>query len=96
MHIYARQGDLVFRKEAVSGELTKAVNHVLAGAKTAPHTLRGTALVRTDGSRTHFRIAEPTTVEHAGRHKAVTLEPGDYLTTILRERGGAGDREVED
>lgn len=86
MNIYARQGDLVFnRVSAVTGELKKQTDFVLAGRDSAPHTIRGTSQVRTDGRIHHVRVAESTLVTHAGRHEPITLEPGDYTIRPLRE-----------
>lgn len=96
MELYARQGDLVFDKTPVTGELEKAVNPVLAGRDSAPHTIRGTVLMRRDGALTMIRVAEQTEVTHAGRHLPITLEPGDYIISPLRERGDGFDRSVED
>jgi hypothetical protein len=86
----------VFDQTPVTGELEKAVNPVLAGRDSAPHTIRGTVLMRRDGALTMIRIAEPAVVEHAGRHLPITLEPGDYVISPLRERGDGLDRSVED
>jgi hypothetical protein len=97
MELYARQGDLVFtRIPKIDEELTKKSNLVLAGALSAPHTVTGEVLARQDGSTTFLRVTEPVTVAHAGRHLPVQLEPGDYRASPLRERGGEGDRAVED
>jgi hypothetical protein len=99
MDLYARQGDLVFDKlkELPPGELTKERGLVLAGATSGgTHTALGEVLARRQGLVTFLRVEKPTTVEHAGRHKAVTLEPGDYEVRPLRERGSGEDRAVED
>jgi hypothetical protein len=96
MNIYARQGDLVFSKEAVTGELTITKNLVLAGNDTAPHTVKGSFLSRQDGRTTFLRITKRTSVTHDGRHLPVSLEPGDYRVYPLRERGDGTDRAVED
>lgn len=98
MELYGRQGDLVFsRVERADGELLPASDYVLAGAASgAPHTVRGEVLARREEGRTLVRVTEPTVVEHAGRHQPLELEPGDYEIRPLRERGGEGDRAVED
>lgn len=96
MELYARQGDLVFDKRAVSGDLVARTNLVLAGETSAPHTVQGKVLARQEGLRTFLRVAETTQVMHAGRHLPITLDPGDYEVRPLRERGDSGDRAVED
>ncbi len=97
MNIYARQGDLVFNRiDSIPGELTKQTNFILAGHDSAPHTIRGTAQVRAEGNDFFISLAETAQVVHAGRHQPVTLEPGNYRVTRLRERGDATDRVVED
>lgn len=97
MEIYARQGDLVINKAATMPDgLEKQRGLVLAGATSSPHTVVGTVEAKRDGGSTFIRVTEATTVEHAGRHKPVKLAPGDYVVRPLRERGGEGDRAVED
>lgn len=101
MNLYARQGDLVIEKlpRPIPGDLEKATNVVFAGDTSGhPHILRGTALIQRDRRSTRIRLAEPMALEH-GRpdgHRTVQLEPGDYEVRPLRERGGDGDRAVED
>lgn len=96
MQLYARQGDLVFNKRAISGDLTKAPTLTLAGDD-APHNVVGEFEFRKDGLRTFLRIGEKgAEVTHGGRHKTVTLTAGDYEVYPLRERGDASDRAVED
>lgn len=98
MQLYARHGDLVFDKltSPISGDLSKHTDLVLAGTDSAPHTVRGQVEARRDGVITLMRVAATTTVEHAGRHKTITLEPGDYEVRPLRERHDGQDRAVED
>ena len=59
-------------------------------------TVQGLALVHTDGNVTRLRVSSQTAVAHSSRHAPLVLEPGDYMVTILRERGDAEDRQVED
>lgn len=99
MDLYARHGDLVIEKRAtpIDGDLTPARDLVLAGQDSGGvHTLRGASAQRRDGRTTLVRVPEPTTLEHAGRHKAIAIEAGDYEIRSLRERGDDGDRVVED
>jgi hypothetical protein len=95
--IYARQGDLVIQKtDTMPDDLVSARNLVLAGDKSAAHTLMGPVKYAQQGLRTMIRVAKATTIEHAGRHKPVKLTKGDYVVWPLRERGDVADRRVED
>ena len=94
--IYARQGDLLIRQHKAEGELGEAVDRVVAGGSSHPHVVRGRCLCRSDESGTTLRVEQDTTIEHAGLHKPIALVRGDYLLSVLRERGGVGDREVKD
>lgn len=97
MHIYARQGDLVFNKvPSVSGDLKPSRGLVLSGSDSDPHTVVGETLSRRDGRNIFLRVGAPTEVTHAGRHLPITLEAGDYEVYPLRERGDQEDRAVED
>ena len=96
MKVYARQGDVVIRRTQIMGDLTPAVNLVVAGASSSPHTLVGECGYRIDGAMTYVRVAAGTTLTHAGRHLAVPMPAGDYVLTSLRERGDNSDRAVED
>jgi len=96
MQLYARQGDLVFDKRPLSGEFKQEAGVVLAGRDSAPHTVVGTVGVRREGLTTLLRVKRKTLVTHAGRHKTIALEPGDYEVRPLRERGSGEDRAVED
>lgn len=96
MQLYGRQGDLVFDSVPLTGEFRLEQDLVLAGRDSAPHTVRGTVLARREGLVTFLRVEKSVTVEHAGRHKPITLEPGDYEVRPLRERGSGEDRAVED
>jgi hypothetical protein len=98
MQLYARQGDLVFNKLSgpVPGELKPVTGLVLSGRDSGPHTVVGLVGHRRDGRTLFLSVGEPTEVTHAGRHKAITLEPGSYEVYPLRERGGVEDRAVED
>jgi len=96
MEVYARQGDCVVERRRITGDLTPAVDLVVAGHLSAPHTVVGACEFRKDSEVTSFRVAVPTSLAHAGRHDAVPLEPGDYAVRPLRERGDGQDRAVED
>ena len=100
MHLYARQGDLVIEKldAPISAELMEHTGLVLAGRGTSPHRVAGKVLAAQDGSTWLLRVpaAAAVSIEHSDRHNAVALEPGDYRIKPLRERGGNGDRAVED
>ena len=98
MNIFARQGDLIVSKidgATLSG--SKKTNHVLAGGLSGhTHTIVGPSVVSVDGDVTKFTIAKATQIKHAGKHKPTKLPAGSYSATILRERGGQGDRQVVD
>ncbi len=96
MHIYARQGDLVITKVDESGEYKSETNPVLAGKNSSPHTVRGRVGVRRSGNQIDLLVKKPTELVHSSRHRPVTLEPGAYTVTRLRERGDQSDRAVED
>ena len=96
MKIYARQGDVVIRQAEITGDLIPAVDLVVAGASSSPHTLVGKCEYRIDGRVTYVRVAAETTLTHAGRHLPVPMPAGDYVLTSLRERGDKFDRAVED
>jgi hypothetical protein len=96
MKIYARQGDVVIRQTQIMGDLISAVDLVVAGASSSPHTLVGKCGYRIDGPVTYVRVAAETTLAHAGRHLPVPMPAGDYALTSLRERGDKFDRAVED
>jgi hypothetical protein len=96
MQLYARQGDLVFDKRKLTGEFAEESGVVLAGQNSAAHTVMGKVGVRREGLTTFLRVKQTTEVTHAGRHKSVTLEAGDYEIRPLRERGSGEDRAVED
>lgn len=98
MQLYARQGDLVFKKldSAPSGEFKPVRGLVLAGNDSAAHTVAGLVMHRQDGRRHFIEAKEPTEVGHAGRHKTVPLQAGFYEISPLRERGDGSDRDVED
>jgi hypothetical protein len=80
----------------IDGDLTAISNPVLAGNDTAPHTIKGRVLMRVDTNDTKIRITKKSKVKHAGRHHDISLEPGDYVVTILRERNNKQDRKVVD
>jgi hypothetical protein len=94
--IFARQGDVVIRQQAATGELVPATDLVVAGASSHPHTIVGPCLHRREGRTTIVRLAADTTIAHAGRHQPIPLPAGDYRLSPLRERGDDGDRAVED
>lgn len=97
--IYARHGDLVIEKFPLnthSGDLDRATDYVVAGSHSSPHTIRGVCLQRRDGEQIRVRIPEDTQLVHADRHTVIPLPAGDYTIGPLRERGGEGDRAVED
>jgi hypothetical protein len=99
--IYARQGDLVVEKLAapIDGELVRSERVVFAGDSSGHrHSLSGAVLYRRDGGTSLVRVSKAVTIEHerAGGHRSVPLTPGDYSIRTLRERGGSGDRSVED
>lgn len=98
MQLYARQGDLVFKKlsEPIVGTLKPVTGLVLAGNDSAPHTVAGLVNHRQDGRRHFIEVPTATVSQHAGRHVAVALEAGSYEITPLRERGDGADRAVED
>ncbi len=98
MNIYAHQGDQVISKlsKPIKGKLEEAAELVIAGSHTSAHTIRGKVMTRVDGDRRFVRVAEPTVITHADRHNTTPLEAGDYVIYAQRERGGNGDRAVED
>ena len=98
MDIFAIQGDQIIRKLAkpITGNLEVAKDLVIAGSHTSPHTLKGTCKTRVDGDRRIVRVARATEIVHADRHRTTELPKGDYDIFPQRERGGQGDRAVED
>lgn len=98
MKMFARQGDLVFEENGVSGEFKRSRRLTLAGRETAPHTLIGAVEYAQSGTVYSLRVgSKPVTVEHAGRHNPVVLPAGWTGTASpLRERGDQADRDVED
>lgn len=105
MEIYARQGDLVIDKLSapITGELAPARDTVFAGDSSGhPHRLTGAHLIRRetrDGAPVFLvRVEEKRSISHGkpDGHRNVTLVPGDYEIRPLRERGGVGDRPVQD
>lgn len=98
MQFHALQGDQVIRKldKPIAGKLEPATNLVIAGSHTSPHTIRGKVLTRMDGDVRKVRVARATTIEHSDRHRTTKLTKGDYEIYPQRERGGDGDRAVED
>ena len=96
MDVFGRQGDVVIRKQQISGELEAAEGLVVTGASSHPHVIAGRCLFRRDGRTVFVRVEVATNMTHAGQHKPVSLPPGDYACSPLRERGGVGDRAVED
>ena len=98
MEIFALQGDQIIRKLAkpIVGKLESAKDLVVAGSHTSPHTIKGTCKTRVDGDRRFVRVARATEIVHADRHRTTKLPKGDYEIFPQRERGGAGDRAIED
>jgi hypothetical protein len=96
MEIFIRQGDVVIEKSELPVDFSSFEtkrNHVIAGGSSGhTHTVMGT--VQVNGSL--MIVSKPVIVKHAGQHKPVTLPPGTYTIRILRERGDARDRSVED
>ncbi len=98
MNIFARHGDLVIRAEAISEddlELKPATQTILAGRDSAPHVVRGQFSHTTQNEVTYLRADETCTLTHHytagasdGRHTSITLPPGDYVISRLREAGG--------
>jgi hypothetical protein len=98
MKIFALQGDQIIRKldKKITGHLEAAKDLVIAGSHTTPHIIRGTVHTRLEGALRLVQVRRGTTIEHAGRHRATQLPKGDYSIGPQRERGGDGDRAVED
>jgi hypothetical protein len=99
MEIFALQGDQIIRKlpNPDTGKLEPARDLVIAGSHTSPHIIRGKCLTRLDGDRRFVRVARATTIaHHADRHRDTALPKGDYEIYPQRERGGNGDRAIED
>jgi hypothetical protein len=98
MEIFALQGDQIIRKleKKITGKLETAKDLVIAGSHTSPHTILGKCLTRMDGDRRLVRVGRSTTIVHADRHNETKLSKGDYEISPQRERGGDGDRAVED
>ncbi len=101
MHIYARQGDLVIRKEPIPrGFKLKAVAQplILAGRESAPHTIKDFSGIEYGESNGVQRMRIPSTVQlsHDGRHQFTTLEAGEYAVESLAEMRGELAAAVED
>ena len=98
MKIPALQGDQVIRKmdKPITGRLFPARDLVIAGSHSSPHTIRGKVLTKIEGDVRFVRVARATVIEHADRHNTTKLAKGDYWIYPQRERGGDGDRAVED
>jgi hypothetical protein len=98
MDIFALQGDQVIRQlsQPIAGQLAPAKLLVIAGSHSAPHTIRGTVYTRMEGDLRLVRVKKATVIEHTGRHRPTMLPKGDYSIGTQRERGGDGDRAVED
>ena len=100
MNLYGRQGDLVIEKiSKVEGDLIAVTDHVFAGDSSGhPHTLRGKSKIRQDGERTFVVLAKAAELVHGkpDGHETVKLKAGAYEIRPLRERGGTGDRMVQD
>jgi hypothetical protein len=97
--LHARHGDLVIEKIAAlpAGlKLAKVTSPVVAGRLSSPHTVRGTVGIATDGDDTYVQVERATTLDHADRHLPAKLGKGLYHFYPQRERGGQGDRAVED
>lgn len=101
MEIYARQGDLVIRREPVPSnvKLEKASGPVvLAGRETAPHVINafeGVSYAESNGVQ-YLRTKNTVKISHAGRHTEATLEPGEYSVESLAEMRGDVAAAVED
>lgn len=100
MHIYARQGDLIIDRitEVLTEDTVKRHDVVFAGDSSGHrHRLLGDVLVSTTDPR-RFRLESPTEIIHekSDGHTSIPMPAGDYRIRPLRERGDAGDREVED
>jgi hypothetical protein len=98
MEVFALQGDQIIRQldQKITGKLEAAKNLVIAGSHTSPHTILGKCLTRVDGDRRLVRVGRATAIVHADRHNETKLPKGDYEISPQRERGGNGDRAVED
>lgn len=98
MQLEALQGDVVIRKldKKITGELDLAKDLVIAGSHSSPHTVVGAVRTRVEGDVRYLRVAKATTIKHADRHRTTKLAAGDYMIYPQRERGGNGDRAVED
>jgi len=98
MKINILHGDQVIRKlsNPIKGDLDPATDLVIAGSHSSPHTIRGNVLTRSESDVRFVRVESDTVIDHADRHKTVQLPAGDYVIYPQRERGGDGDRAVED
>jgi hypothetical protein len=97
MEIYALQGDLRIEKLAsISGKLQPAKDVVLAGSHEGEHVLKGACETRVEGDVRLVRVRRATKIVHASRHQETQLAKGCYSIGPQRERGGDGDRAVED
>ena len=98
MDVFALQGDQIICKlsKPITGKLEAAKDLVIAGSHTSSHTIKGAVKTRVDGDRRLVRVARATEIVHADRHRTTKLPKGDYEIFPQRERGGSGDRVVED
>lgn len=99
--IYARHGDLVINKEPTPStvELKKPAGPlVLAGTDSSPHSIAqfNAVLHAKVGEMQYLKVVEPVQLSHDGRHKAITIEPGEYSIYPLAEMSGEMARRVED
>jgi hypothetical protein len=96
--IFALQGDQIIRKldKRIAGELEPARDLVIAGSHSSPHIIVGRCYTRMERDRRLVRVSRATIIKHADRHRPTKLIKGDYEIYPQRERGGDGDRAVED
>jgi hypothetical protein len=103
MHYYARQGDLVidnahFNKAPDGASFEQATAPlVLSGRDSAPHTIEDFQALRVcrRNDVIYLDVSRKVVVTHAGRHKPVELEAGEYAIFPLSEFDG-DLRNVED
>jgi len=98
MEIFALQGDqrIIKLDKPIKGKLLPATNLVIAGSHEGAHTILGKCMTRVERDARLVRVARKTKIVHASRHKETLLPKGDYSIGPQRERGGDGDRAVED
>jgi hypothetical protein len=100
MNLYGRQGDLVIENISnVDGDLIAVTDHVISGDSSGhPHMIRGRSKIRKDGELTFVVLTKAAELIHGkpDGHKTVKLKAGAYEIHPLRERGGAGDRAIQD